>query len=317
MGQGLHPRDAQTTLKVGRIISETGALRLREGGAGPGQQRVTLGLRGEPLAACCPDGLLTARCSCTPAPGQAAGWPLCTSVSMGRGGNGGTERAGSISPRHTCTDMLLLLSWWLSVFPRGGQSWGSETQDLAPSALGRGWGARGPLSSCPVSGSPDLEDMSVMILRTQGPDALFDDHKLVLHTSSADAERARVFHACGELMPVLPCPGGGGCSVSPPRLGCRLCSGSGAALRAQRKKHQMREFHDWLPGVPGTAVPKMVLADECIFKHILSTFKNFDYQNFQAYPEAEHCEEPVYANHSDSTRIAILLLLLDLSFLVC
>ncbi|NP_001009791.1 protein-arginine deiminase type-3 [Ovis aries] len=43
----------------------------------------------------------------------------------------------------------------------------------------------------------DLEDMSVMILRTQGPDALFDDHKLVLHTSRADAERARVFHACG------------------------------------------------------------------------------------------------------------------------
>ena len=99
------------------------------------------------MTGCCPDGLLTARCSCTPAPGQAAGWPLCTSVSMGRGGNGGTERAGSISPRHTCTDMLLLLSWWLSVFPRGGQSWGSETQDLAPSALGRGWGAGGPLST--------------------------------------------------------------------------------------------------------------------------------------------------------------------------
>lgn len=98
MGQGLHPRDAQATLKVGRIISETGALRLREGGAGPGQQQVTLGLKGEPLPACCPDGLLTVRCSCTPALGQAAGWPLGTSVSMGRGGNGGTERAGSISP---------------------------------------------------------------------------------------------------------------------------------------------------------------------------------------------------------------------------
>uniref|UniRef100_A0A2K5F4U3 Protein-arginine deiminase type-3 n=1 Tax=Aotus nancymaae TaxID=37293 RepID=A0A2K5F4U3_AOTNA len=43
----------------------------------------------------------------------------------------------------------------------------------------------------------DLEDMSVMVLRTQGPAALFDDHKLVLHTSSYDAERARVFHVCG------------------------------------------------------------------------------------------------------------------------
>ncbi|KAM5270276.1 protein-arginine deiminase type-3 isoform 2-T2 [Hipposideros larvatus] len=43
----------------------------------------------------------------------------------------------------------------------------------------------------------DLEDMSVMVLRTQGPAALFDDHRLVLHTSSCDAKRARVFHACG------------------------------------------------------------------------------------------------------------------------
>uniref|UniRef100_F6Z7A6 protein-arginine deiminase n=1 Tax=Monodelphis domestica TaxID=13616 RepID=F6Z7A6_MONDO len=43
----------------------------------------------------------------------------------------------------------------------------------------------------------DLQDMSLMILRTQGPAALFDDHKLVLHVSSFDAERARVFHACG------------------------------------------------------------------------------------------------------------------------
>lgn len=49
----------------------------------------------------------------------------------------------------------------------------------------------------------------------------------------------------------------------------------------------MRRFHDWLPGVPGTAVPEVVLADECIFKYILSTFKILDYQNFQAYPEAE------------------------------
>ncbi|XP_068935375.1 protein-arginine deiminase type-3 [Petaurus breviceps papuanus] len=43
----------------------------------------------------------------------------------------------------------------------------------------------------------DLQDMSLMILSTQGPTALFDDHKLVLHVSSVDAERARVFHACG------------------------------------------------------------------------------------------------------------------------
>nr|XP_020828349.1 protein-arginine deiminase type-3 isoform X3 [Phascolarctos cinereus]XP_020828353.1 protein-arginine deiminase type-3 isoform X3 [Phascolarctos cinereus] len=48
-----------------------------------------------------------------------------------------------------------------------------------------------------VSCLEDLQDMSLMILRTQGPTALFDDHKLVLHVSSFDAERVRVFHACG------------------------------------------------------------------------------------------------------------------------
>lgn len=44
--------------------------------------------------------------------------------------------------------------------------------------------------------------MSVMVLRTQGPAALFDDHKLVLHTTSYDAERAQVFHVCGEFVPL-------------------------------------------------------------------------------------------------------------------
>lgn len=46
--------------------------------------------------------------------------------------------------------------------------------------------------------------MSVMVLRTQGPAALFDDHRLVLHTSSYDAKRARVFHVCGEFIPPPP-----------------------------------------------------------------------------------------------------------------
>ena len=76
----------------------------------------------------------------------------------------------------------------------------------------------GPPGHLPVSGSTDLEDMSVMVLRTQGPAALFDDHKLVLHASSSDAKRARVFHACGEFMPILPCEGRDrvGASGSPP-----------------------------------------------------------------------------------------------------
>ncbi|XP_039364491.1 protein-arginine deiminase type-3-like isoform X1 [Mauremys reevesii] len=44
----------------------------------------------------------------------------------------------------------------------------------------------------------DLRDMSCMILRTQGPDAIFDDHKLVLHVSVSDADKVGVFHARGD-----------------------------------------------------------------------------------------------------------------------
>uniref|UniRef100_A0A8C3FSX0 Protein-arginine deiminase n=1 Tax=Chrysemys picta bellii TaxID=8478 RepID=A0A8C3FSX0_CHRPI len=44
----------------------------------------------------------------------------------------------------------------------------------------------------------DLRDMSCMILRTQGPDAIFDDHKLVLHISMSDADKVGVFHARGD-----------------------------------------------------------------------------------------------------------------------
>ncbi|XP_038602788.1 protein-arginine deiminase type-3-like [Tachyglossus aculeatus] len=47
-----------------------------------------------------------------------------------------------------------------------------------------------------VGSLEDLKDMSLMILRTYGPSALFDDYKLVLHISSSDVEKARVFHAC-------------------------------------------------------------------------------------------------------------------------
>lgn len=58
-----------------------------------------------------------------------------------------------------------------------------------------------PSKPLPLPGSPDLEDMSLMVLRTQGPAALFEDHRLILHASSSDASRARVFHLCGESPP--------------------------------------------------------------------------------------------------------------------
>uniref|UniRef100_A0A8C3SEG3 protein-arginine deiminase n=1 Tax=Chelydra serpentina TaxID=8475 RepID=A0A8C3SEG3_CHESE len=43
----------------------------------------------------------------------------------------------------------------------------------------------------------DLEDMSLMILRIQGPSAIFADYKLVLHVSVSDVDKVRVFHASG------------------------------------------------------------------------------------------------------------------------
>uniref|UniRef100_A0A674K4P8 protein-arginine deiminase n=1 Tax=Terrapene triunguis TaxID=2587831 RepID=A0A674K4P8_9SAUR len=51
---------------------------------------------------------------------------------------------------------------------------------------------------CVVHCNRHLRDMSCMILRTQGPDAIFDDHKLVLHISVSDAEKVGVFHARGD-----------------------------------------------------------------------------------------------------------------------
>ncbi|XP_025974760.2 protein-arginine deiminase type-1-like [Dromaius novaehollandiae] len=43
--------------------------------------------------------------------------------------------------------------------------------------------------------SADLEDMSVMILRSQGPSAIFAEYQLVLHVPESDADKVRVFHA--------------------------------------------------------------------------------------------------------------------------
>ncbi|XP_068018833.1 LOW QUALITY PROTEIN: protein-arginine deiminase type-1-like [Melanerpes formicivorus] len=41
----------------------------------------------------------------------------------------------------------------------------------------------------------DLQDMSIMVLRTQGPSAVFAEYQLVLHVPEADADKVRVFHA--------------------------------------------------------------------------------------------------------------------------
>ncbi|NXL78733.1 PADI1 deiminase, partial [Leptocoma aspasia] len=41
----------------------------------------------------------------------------------------------------------------------------------------------------------DLQDMSVMLLRTQGPSAIFAEYQVVLHVPESDADKVRVFHA--------------------------------------------------------------------------------------------------------------------------
>nr|XP_021405076.1 protein-arginine deiminase type-1 [Lonchura striata domestica] len=46
----------------------------------------------------------------------------------------------------------------------------------------------------------DLQDMSVMLLRTQGPSAIFAEYPVVLHVPESDADKARVFHAA-HLLP--------------------------------------------------------------------------------------------------------------------
>uniref|UniRef100_A0A8D2Q5F1 protein-arginine deiminase n=1 Tax=Varanus komodoensis TaxID=61221 RepID=A0A8D2Q5F1_VARKO len=45
-----------------------------------------------------------------------------------------------------------------------------------------------------------LQDMSLMILTTRGPDDIFDDHQLVLHVSASDDNKVGVFHAQGKWL---------------------------------------------------------------------------------------------------------------------
>lgn len=86
--------------------------------------------------------------------------------------------------------------------------------------------------------------MSVMVLRTQGPAALFDDHRLVLHTSSHDAKWARVFHACGEFAPLPRCPAPVDSSAQAPG-----CPGG-------QRNSQMRELWAWPAGIWSTGVAR-------------------------------------------------------------
>uniref|UniRef100_A0A674K5C5 protein-arginine deiminase n=1 Tax=Terrapene triunguis TaxID=2587831 RepID=A0A674K5C5_9SAUR len=55
-----------------------------------------------------------------------------------------------------------------------------------------------PVANAYLFSFQDLEDMSLMILRRQGPNAIFADYKLVLHVSVSDVDKVRVFHASGD-----------------------------------------------------------------------------------------------------------------------
>ncbi|XP_074874228.1 protein-arginine deiminase type-1-like [Carettochelys insculpta] len=48
-----------------------------------------------------------------------------------------------------------------------------------------------------VQSHADLQDMSLMILRLQGPDSVFDAYELVLHVSESEVDKVRVFHDSG------------------------------------------------------------------------------------------------------------------------
>uniref|UniRef100_A0A7M4FJ05 protein-arginine deiminase n=1 Tax=Crocodylus porosus TaxID=8502 RepID=A0A7M4FJ05_CROPO len=52
----------------------------------------------------------------------------------------------------------------------------------------------------------DLRDMSLMVLRTRGPGAVFANHKLVLHVSGSDADKVGVFYAHSEYSAFLGLP---------------------------------------------------------------------------------------------------------------
>lgn len=54
--------------------------------------------------------------------------------------------------------------------------------------------------------TPDLKDMSQMVLRTRGPHTIFAGHRLLLHVDFGDADKVGVFYGGSEC----PMPGFGG-----------------------------------------------------------------------------------------------------------
>ncbi|NWY95139.1 PADI1 deiminase, partial [Loxia curvirostra] len=65
-----------------------------------------------------------------------------------------------------------------------------------------GWGGTDS-GQADIRTPADLQDMSVMLLRTEGPSAIFAEYPVVLHVPESDADKVRVFHAVrGDAYPL-------------------------------------------------------------------------------------------------------------------
>ncbi|KAJ7420287.1 Protein-arginine deiminase type-1 [Pitangus sulphuratus] len=115
----------------------------------------------------------------------------------------------------TCVDVSLDVDWSRSgrVKSKGKDkakwTWGPDGQGavLLVNCDRDSPGMGGPDSGQVDIRTPaDLQDMSMMLLRTQGPSATFDEYQVVLHVSETDADKVRVFHAIREysFLPAFP-----------------------------------------------------------------------------------------------------------------
>ncbi|NXE99705.1 PADI1 deiminase, partial [Menura novaehollandiae] len=104
----------------------------------------------------------------------------------------------------TCVEVSLDVDWSRSgrVKSKGKDkakwTWGPDGQGaiLLVNCDRDSPGAGGPDSGqADIRSAADLQDMSVMVLRTQGPRAAFAECQVVLHVPETDADKARVFHA--------------------------------------------------------------------------------------------------------------------------
>ncbi|NXC33576.1 PADI1 deiminase, partial [Campylorhamphus procurvoides] len=111
----------------------------------------------------------------------------------------------------TCVEVSLDVDWSRSGRVKGkGKdkakwTWGPDGQGavLLVNCDRDSPGMGGPDSGqVDIRTSADLQDMSMMLLRTQGPSATFAEYQVVLHVSEMDADKVRVFHALrGDFRP--------------------------------------------------------------------------------------------------------------------